>query len=132
MIKKLRGVNRIKLAKKPTYKSRVKELDRVFSIYIRRKENNVCFTCGSTKNSQCGHYVSRKYLSLRWDELNCHCQCSSCNIFKNGNMDEYARKLELKYGFGILQKLAEIKAKTVKYTVDELDILIKHYTEKIK
>ena len=47
-------------------------------------------------------------------------------------MDEYARKLELKYGFGILQKLAEIKAKTVKYTVDELDILIKHYTEKIK
>ena len=131
-MKKLRGVNRIKLAKKPTYKSRVKELDRVFSIYIRRKENNVCFTCGSTKNSQCGHYVSRKYLSLRWDELNCHCQCSSCNIFKKGNMDEYARKLELKYGFGILQKLAEIKAKTVKYTVDELDILIKHYTEKIK
>lgn len=38
----------------------------------------VCYTCGKTmdfKKAQNGHFVPRQYLSVRYDEVNCHAQC---------------------------------------------------------
>lgn len=90
-----------------------KELDKVFSEYIRRREANPegvtrCFTCGKIgtwESMDCGHYESRAHLSTRWDEENCHVQCKGCNIFKSGNYPAYAVKLQEMYGDGILKKL---------------------------
>lgn len=66
------------------------------------------------KELQCGHYVSRSHLSLRYDERNCHPQCVGCNIFKSGAMDEYALALVRQYGDGILEELGREKQKIVK------------------
>ena len=120
--------------KKPSVKKLIKELDRVFSIYIRKRDHHICFTCGkklTEKTSQCGHYVSRRYGNLRFCEKNCHAQCSGCNIFKHGNMDSYALRLINKYGKNILEELNREKLKTKKFTVTELENLIKHYKELI-
>jgi len=89
-----------------------KEADRVFSLFIRKKYANwkdevICFTCGKVfkiTEIQNGHYVSRVYNNLRWSEKNCRPQCYSCNVMKNGNMDEFAIRLE-KETSGILQEL---------------------------
>ena len=123
-----------KLEKKPSVKKLIKELDRVFSIFIRKRDHHVCFTCGkklTEKTSQCGHYVSRRYNSLRFDSRNCHCQCAGCNVFKHGNMDIYALRLIRKYGSNILEDLNGDKLKSKKFTASELEELIKHYKELI-
>lgn len=110
-----------------------KKLDSVFSIYIRRRDKGVCFTCGNKKPwkfQQNGHYISRSCLALRWDERNCNCQCAACNIFKNGNMPEYAVRLMKKHGPNILLVLNKEKLKTVKMTRQEYLTKIAYYEQK--
>lgn len=104
------------------------EADRVFSLWIRKRDKNTCFTCGAKgKYMQCGHFVPRQHNSLRYSEINCHCQCVACNVFKKGNMDEYADRLEDKYGFGIIQKLKETKHKIKQFKSSDLEEIIKKY-----
>jgi len=102
--------------KKTPIKQLKSKADNVFSKWIRTRDNAVCFTCGKIlgiKESQNGHYMSRRHTNTRYDEDNCHCQCVSCNIFQNGNMQIYAIRLEEKYGQGILKELFR-KAHTIK------------------
>lgn len=112
-----------------------RELDRWFSFYIRLRDKGVCFTCGNKKywkQQQNGHYVSRGVLSLRFDEKNCNCQCAGCNIFKNGNMDEYAVRLQKKYGPKILEQLNKEKYKVVKYDINWYENKIEHYKKMVR
>jgi len=129
---------RAKKAVKKTVKKKrdlKKELDTIFSIYIRMRDNGVCITCGSKtfwKYQQNGHYVSRAVLSLRFDEQNCNTQCPACNVFKHGNMDEYALALQKKYGKDILNKLHKKKYQVVKLTPEWYEQKIKYYTAWVK
>lgn len=125
----------VKKEKTKTLVDYKKELDTIFSVYIRMRDKGVCFTCGATtfwKYQQNGHYVSRAVLSLRFDEKNCNCQCPSCNVFKHGNMDEYALRLQKKYGKNILEQLNKEKYKVVKLTIPWYQDKIKHYTAWVK
>ena len=78
-----------KKRKEKTQAQLKKELDRVFSIYIRTIQSdengeNTCYTCGKAgtiKTMQCGHFVSRQYLATRWNVDNCRIQCAGCNLF---------------------------------------------------
>ena len=79
------------MAKRTQRKKLVDKLDKVFSIYIRRRyaDNDVaeCFTCGKQdhwKKLQNGHFQSRKHYSTRWHEQNCQVQCAGCNVFRYG------------------------------------------------
>lgn len=124
----------MKAPKKGTLAWWKKEFDRVFSIYIRIRDDGKCYTCGDEKHwkyQQNGHYVSRSYLPLRFSEINCHVQCYSCNICKNGNMDEYAIKLQKQFGKNILDKLNKEKWANVKYDVQWYQKMIRKYEKKI-
>lgn len=117
--KKLISLKRLKL-----------QADRTFSLWIRNRDKHICYTCGkwlTPKESQNGHYVSRNYLALRYDERNCHCQGVECNVFKSGNLPIYALKLESQYGQGILQELESLKLNNVKDTRIFLNGIIKQY-----
>lgn len=103
-----------------------KEADRVFSLWIRARDGR-CVTCGSTANLQNGHYVSRSWSALRFDEVNCNAQCVGCNVFKKGNMDEYARFLLRRYGPDVLDELAA-KKKTYQLKRKELEQIIQKYS----
>jgi len=116
------------------------KLDRVFSLYIRQRdsdENGIgkCICCGKIvhyRDADCGHYVNRKHLSLRWNEINCNLCCRSCNRFDEGNIPGYTIGLQKKYGSDIVEKLLLAKNKTVKFTQFEIDQMTKYYTEKLK
>tara|TARA_R110000824_G_scaffold52244_1_gene145067 strand:- start:615 stop:1007 length:393 start_codon:yes stop_codon:yes gene_type:complete len=89
-----------KLKKKSISKLK-KDLDAVFSKYIRHKYAIdglvACYTCGvvkPVKQMQNGHFQSRKHLSTRWDEDNCRVQCVGCNVFKYGESYIFGKKLE--------------------------------------
>ena len=136
--------------KKKTDKSRkrqaskatlVKKLDKVFSQYIRLRDSDTngycrCISCGKIhywKEIQNGHYMSRRYLSTRFDEMNCNAQCVACNIFNQGNIQMYRQNLIKKISEKNVDYL-EYKAKgiTVHYSAFELEQLIKYYTVLVK
>ena len=85
------------MAKRTQRKKLVDKLDKVFSVYIRRRyaENDIaeCFTCGKQdhwKKLQNGHFQSRKHYATRWHEENCQVQCAGCNVFRYGEQYKFA------------------------------------------
>ena len=128
-------------AKKPkSRKTLVHILDRVFALYIRERDSDwrghfICITCHRTlpkEQLDCGHYVSRAYYSLRWEEKNAHGQCRSCNRFKQGAMDEYALSLQEKYGDSILKEFRDKKNINKVHTNSEIEELIEDYKIRVK
>ena len=116
-----------------TYKQLIKELDAIYSKYIRKRDKGVCFTCGkedSEKKMQAGHYISRRILSCRYFDKNVHCQCKACNIYKEGNKPVYALNLQKKYGKDILEELDSLSHILVKFKTDRLANMIFYYKEK--
>lgn len=122
-----------------TYASAKKKLDAVFSQYIRRKnadENGIskCISCGVErhwKELQCGHFVSRVHLALRWDEMNCHPQCPKCNVLLRGNAVGYARFLENRFGPSVFAELDERRKISVKFTKADLIEMIRDYEKRL-
>jgi hypothetical protein len=120
------------MTKKVSRKSLVEKLDKVFSIYIRRRYaiNDIakCVTCGKEDHwskLQCGHFMSRKHLSTRWNEDNCQVQCAGCNVFRYGEQYLYSQYL----GDKLSQELY-IKSKQIcKFTDVELQEKINYYTQ---
>jgi hypothetical protein len=131
-----------KLAKKTKVRpiGKLKEdLDRVYSLYIRLKYAKDglcrCVTCGKVlhfKDIQNGHYESRIHTALRWDDRNCHPQCMPCNVFKHGNMPEYALFMIKTYGEDILNQLSREKHQSIKLERLWLIAEIKKYKEILK
>ena len=128
------------MAKKKTYAQLKKDLDKVFSLYIRLKAADgggfvQCVTCNVIRhykdNMDNGHYVSRNHLSTRWYEKNCHVQCRGCNRFGNGRLDEYALFLTGEYGPDILWKLNQKKHEQVKFGLPALREMIQTYKDKL-
>lgn len=117
----------------------VKKLDEVFSKFIRLSYSNdfervQCYTCGKIdhwKNMQCGHYISRQYMSLRWDEDNCRVQCAGCNVFKHGNYTEYAYRLLKEIGRKGIDSLMNKKQTIKQWRIPELMKQIEYYKEKV-
>lgn len=106
-----------------------KELDSVFSLYIRNKYavNGLvqCYTCSvkkPVKEIQNGHWIPRNNLATRFSEENCRPQCVGCNMFQKGRPDVFAVNL-IKEGIDI------VKLQQTKYRVFKIDRL--WYEEKI-
>lgn len=125
-----------KVIKKTNSQSKLKDrLDKVFSVYIRTRSIDKrgytnCFTCGKPahwKDLHCGHYISRRHLSTRWEEKNCKPQCVGCNIFNQGAADVFAIKLVNLYGPQILELLNLKKNSIAKYGAFELGLMIEQF-----
>lgn len=116
------------------------KLDKVFSLYIRQRDSNLegfgnCCTCGKRihyKEGHCGHFMSRRSLSTRWDEKNCALQCVSCNIYNQGRQYEFSKYIDNKYGKGTAEKLSAKAAQTTKMLKADYEEQIKNFKEKLK
>jgi hypothetical protein len=122
------------MAKKPTRKTLITKLDKVFSEYIRRRyaKNDIatCVTCGKKdhwKKLQAGHFMSRKHYATRWDEDNVEVQCSACNVFRYGEQYLFAKYLGTEKADMLLNKSRE----TVKFPDWEIQEMIDLYKTKI-
>lgn len=111
-----------------------KELDSIFSKYIRERDKGECYTCGLKrlpKEMQAGHFVPRQYLATRFDEINVHCQCYSCNMLYNGQPSAYALRLERDYGKGTVERLEASRQVTTKLSIPWYQEKIQEYTKKL-
>lgn len=121
-------------------KKLVKELDKVFSLYIRLRnvdQNGMvkCFTSGKImwpEQSQCGHFISRRHYATRWDEINCQVQSVAENMFNQGNGPVFGQKLNEKYGAGTVDGLLLKKNNKFKLDFFTLKYLIEEYKLKLK
>lgn len=96
-----------------------KELDAVFSKYVRQINPPICYTCGKTNVTlQCGHFIPRQYLATRWDLTNCRSQCVGCNLFGNGQILDFEENLIRDVG---AEKVAMLKASRHQTTILSTD-----------
>lgn len=117
----------------------IRELDRVFSIYIRLRDCNkdwivVCPLCGARiprKKSQNMHFISRWVLKYRYDETNCHWWCMRCNVILNWNYIKYTRWMQNKYWIEKIDEMINDK-QIFKLRTPELQEMIEEYLIKCR
>lgn len=68
---------------------------------------------------ECGHFVDRKDLATRFDEVNCNTQCNKCNNFRDKKemLEVYARRLDRDYGPGTAEGL-KVKSRKITKNFD--------------
>lgn len=92
-----------------------KELDKYFSLYIRKIFPHQCYTCGKTEGlMQCGHFVSRQYLATRWSVDNCRPQCWGCNGFGNGKPLDFEERLKKELGSEYVENMKASRHQVLK------------------
>lgn len=72
--------------------------------------------------------MSRRYNSTRFHEQNVNAQCYRCNVLFYGEQYRYAQELDMKYGRGTAKKLQKLAKKPHKFTIEELQDIIKEAT----
>ena len=103
--------------KKRTRQDYIKELDTVFSKFIRLRDCNekwivVCPLCWSRipwEKSQNMHFITRWNMKYRYNEKNCHAWCMRCNVFLNGNYIAYTRRMQKTYWISYVDRLISDK-----------------------
>ncbi len=104
--KRLEGQITTKKRKEKTQAQLKKELDTVFSLYVRQIYPKVCYTCNKpAERLQCGHYISRQYLVTRWSIDNCRPQCWGCNGYGKGQPLIFEEKLKAEYGNDFVENM---------------------------
>lgn len=116
-----------------------KKLWKVFSEFIRLRDSNGhgfcrCFTCGAVrywKDCDCGHGIGRQHLSVKYNEKNNHAQCKKCNGFEEGMKDEYAKRVNEKYGIGTWELLKLAAKKKSTWTQFDIVIMTDYYQKEV-
>jgi len=108
----------------------IKKLQAEFNKFIRARDKGLpCISCQRLHGGQihAGHYKTvGGNPELRFDELNCHAQCSTCNNHLSGNLIKYRSNLLVKIGAKKLRYL-EGPHKAKNYTIADLKELLAHY-----
>ena len=71
-------------------------------------------------------------MSTRFHEHNCAPQCYACNVGLSGMQYEFGKRLDIKYGTGMADKMVLLSKQVKKYTTDEMLDLIEHYKNKVE
>ncbi|WP_392562516.1 recombination protein NinG [Orbus sturtevantii] len=124
---------------KDSVKTRAEHLQQaqtIFNSFIReRDKNEPCISCGTMKQDiqyHVGHFKSvGAHRELRFNELNCHKQCSRCNNYLSGNLNAYRENLINKIGLENVE-LLERQHEPKKYTIDEIKQIKAEYRFKLK
>ena len=130
--------NRVTREKKQAIKSRgawLKEAQAAFNRWVRlRDSGNPCISCLRHHDGQyhAGHYKTvGGNPELRFDERNCHKQCSACNNHLSGNIVNYRINLIAKMGIEIVREL-EGPHEPKKYTIDDIKAIKAEYNAKYR
>jgi len=124
--------------RKISRKGLINKLDRIFSEYIRKRDADKkgvckCITCQREfkwDELDAGHFISRKEMSVRWDERNVKSQCHYCNRFRFGEQFKFSMALD-KQSRGLSKRLYNKSKEVVKYSMNDLHELVDLYKEKL-
>lgn len=122
-----------------------KEVEDLFQIYIRYRDNFTCVNCGKVVDPQSpdwkwdmagGHLISRQFNNLLLEEFNCYALCQSCNYMMSAlgtTPPRFIKYVISKHGIQILDRMAELmELPNKKFTKEELEKLKVYWTEKLE
>lgn len=119
-----------------THSEWLKELQKVFNSYIRKRDlNQPCISCERPliNKFDAGHFFTvGAYPNLRFNEDNVHGQCVYCNQHKHGNINEYAIGIVKRIGTERYEKLLSDRNKPLNLSTEEIKEKIEYYKIKIK
>ena len=110
----------------------VKEADRVFSLYVRKRDRgDTCITCWVNwdESFQCWHFMSRRHLSTRWMERNAHGQCPKCNLWGAGEQYTHGKWIDGMYWEWTADLITRLANEFTQVTDDEIIGYIQKYYE---
>lgn len=130
---------KVRKEKLKTHKDWLQDLQKVFNAYIRERDRmEPCISCGTVSRSikyDAGHFFTvGGFPNVRFDEDNCHKQCSNnCNFKKSGNIQEYRPRLIQKIGpVGFAQLEIRARNTVLKLSIPEIKDKIEYYRNLIK
>lgn len=96
-----------------------------------------CITCPPgnprpIKNLQCGHFMSRQYNVLRYDELNTAPQCYGDNVMQQGKQYEFGLQIDRLYGDGTAKRLHKQSKTPHQFKPEELLEIIEDRKEQVR
>ena len=118
-----------------------KELDNIFSLYIRLRDATdegvvQCFTCSRISHyksgMQNGHFQSRRHHSTRWNEQNCQVQCVKCNLYEQGEQFRFGIALDSKYGEGTSEEIEFLARTIIKFSRIDYEDKISYYKDLVE
>ena len=123
---------KLKKKKKRSRKSLVKELDKVFSLFIRERDFKDIGGChlGCGPIECCSHLITRSKHSVRWDERNAYGSCMSSNFQHEFNPHIYTSWYIKKHGLSAYEKLLLDSNKIAKFSNSDLEAMIEKYETK--
>ncbi len=104
----------------------IHQLDIQTSRVVRQRDRG-CVTCGSTRNLQCSHFYSRRYLIIRFDLRNCNAMCVACNRRHHSDPAPYLAYMRERYGTEVVAALDQLRRSLRKVSDEELRGLLEHY-----
>jgi hypothetical protein len=135
--KVIKAENKVKKERMKTKSQHLKELQTIFNKYIRTRDSQEpCISCRTISNVKydAGHYIAvSESPALRFNEDNCHKQCSNyCNVNKSGNYHAYRFHLIDKIGVERVKALESSRHIPIHLSIPEIDELKTVYKQKIK
>lgn len=99
---------------------------RTFSLWIRKRDGNICVTCNGYFDSvDAGHFIHKSQTAKSYFcTYNVHSQCRGENYFRGGSQDTYSVFILTLYGEEILRSLVSSKHVTHTYSMDDLRKII--------
>ena len=121
-------------------KKLIAALDKVFSLYIRRKTQlsvGGCFFCYYGKGKiapidHAFHFIRRGHHVTRWLEVNVVGSCRGCNYDMNIRPERYWQIFRLKFGAETEDALIAQSRQIAKFSREDLKIMIADFTVKLE
>ena len=113
----------------------IKELDEVFSIWVRKKyaDSNGYLNCFITgvrlhwKQADAAHYIRREKMATRWHEWNVHPSSIDSNRFDPEHERMYGEKMIEVFGIEQVTELHNLSHSLAKWTRPELEEKIEYF-----
>lgn len=121
-IKKKKAIRRVR--KTPLARLK-READKLMSQFIIARDKK-CVICGSIKQLNNGHLISRRCNSVRWDDINCNCQCYPCNFLHTHRPEKYTAWFLDWYGKSVYKDLVDRSRKLIKVNREYLEKKIEY------
>jgi hypothetical protein len=83
------------------------------------------------KELQAGHFVGGRRNSILYEETNVHAQCYACNVCRYGEVLKYRDFIIEKYGEPEVVRLRSLNEKSLVFTVQDYEEMIKKYQKKL-
>lgn len=124
---------------KKTASQLIKELDDIFSIFVRVRDADACgtVTCFVTgervwwKEADAAHYYPRQHMGTRWMETNVHATTQDTNRYDPHHQEKYKKAMNAKYSVKDRLVLEYASQSLCKLTAFELMEKIDEYKDKV-